>query len=93
MKYLIIIGNGFDLSHELYTSYVDLFNYCEKNKRLSKNKLAIYMKYIKHNHANWSDFEYWYFKILCNYKDLKFYHNELGLNNLNRDFYNNLLPS
>jgi hypothetical protein len=47
MKYLVI-GNGFDLAHELKTAYIDFMNYA-----ISRNK-SLYQNYISGNNAETS---------------------------------------
>ncbi|MBS6686594.1 AbiH family protein, partial [Thomasclavelia spiroformis] len=28
MKNVLVIGNGFDIAHGLYTKYIDFYNFC-----------------------------------------------------------------
>lgn len=65
MDKLIIIGNGFDLHHELPTSYKNFRDYLaeeiilnNKNTKIPRNGDLLYLldSYFYFNH-NWSDFE------------------------------------
>lgn len=73
MKTIFVIGNGFDLAHELRTSYVDFISSLKTIP--ASNKL---LNILKQNRLNlWSDIEYTYFKLLNSYNDIKFLRREL----------------
>lgn len=73
MRNLIIIGNGFDLAHELKTSYFHFRTAIENHpeeygaQRNSNNYLLI--RLLKKNDLLWSDIEVTYFDILTHIHD------------------------
>lgn len=74
---LYIIGNGFDLHHDLNTSYLNFRNYCVRNvPSLWKNLSEIYGDKINHD-MWWSDFENKLGNI--NYTSLALSHNGLAM--------------
>lgn len=38
MKNVLVIGNGFDIAHGLYTKYIDFYNFCNAIKRVINDK-------------------------------------------------------
>lgn len=96
MKNLIIIGNGFDLAHDLKTSYTDFINDIEKNPTKYKFKdqhsfPGLIQVLINRNKGLWSDIEYLYFNILSNLDNIDKLTNFQGVISysvieLNRDF-------
>jgi hypothetical protein len=74
MKNLIIVGNGFDLAHNLKTSYDDFKNeltdYPEEYDDLNSKKSILLQSLLKDKeNVLWSDIESTYFDILINLKD------------------------
>lgn len=63
MRTLYIIGNGFDLSHGLKTSYIDFSEWVKKNYRDIFEKIDLMikenneLKYIGEHDIGWFDFE------------------------------------
>ena len=51
---LYIIGNGFDMHHEVNCSYTDFYNYCKKN---NKELCANIEKFYYDSNELWYDFE------------------------------------
>lgn len=41
MKNVLVIGNGFDIAHGLYTKYIDFYNFCNAIKRAIDDKREI----------------------------------------------------
>lgn len=41
MKNVLVIGNGFDIAHGLYTKYIDFYNFCNAIKRVINDKREI----------------------------------------------------
>lgn len=41
MKNVLVIGNGFDIAHGLYTKYIDFYNFCNAIKRVINGKKDI----------------------------------------------------
>ena len=41
MKNVLVIGNGFDIAHGLYTKYIDFYNFCNAIKRVIDDKREI----------------------------------------------------
>lgn len=41
MKNVLVIGNGFDIAHGLYTKYIDFYNFCNAIKRVLNDKKDI----------------------------------------------------
>ena len=41
MKNILVIGNGFDIAHGLYTKYIDFYNFCNAIKRVINDKKEI----------------------------------------------------
>ena len=41
MKNVLVIGNGFDIAHGLYTKYIDFYNFCNAIKRVLNDKREI----------------------------------------------------
>ena len=41
MKNILVIGNGFDIAHGLYTKYIDFYNFCNAIKRVINDKREI----------------------------------------------------
>ena len=41
MKNVLVIGNGFDIAHGLYTKYIDFYNFCNAIKRVINDKKEI----------------------------------------------------
>ena len=41
MKNVLVIGNGFDIAHGLYTKYSDFYNFCNEIKRVIDDKREI----------------------------------------------------
>lgn len=76
MKTIFLIGNGFDLAHELKTTYsaflkslsVDIVNNNTLLFILSRNKLKC-----------WSDIEYTYFTLLNNCEDAMYINKKFGI--------------
>jgi len=68
MKTIFVIGNGFDLSHGLKTSYVHFMDSIEHDK-ITSNDLLYILKDIQTT-SNWSDIEYFYFTLLRNCDDI-----------------------
>lgn len=68
MNTIFIIGNGFDLAHNLNTSYVNFINSIDLSK--SNNQLLHTLQ--RNSFTKWSDIEYTYFTILNKYSDTLF---------------------
>lgn len=71
MKTIFVIGNGFDLAHDLKTSYGDFIDSIDDNKSYKNNLLHILKRHRKT--GNWSDIEYTYFSFLKNSDNLRVY--------------------
>ena len=99
MRNLVIIGNGFDLAHNLKTSYGYFINditthpkeYNIQPIQLANNKLISSL--IESEKELWSDIEYAYYEILRNFDNKKHLQNTFGdvwkyenINELNLDF-------
>ena len=69
MKNLILIGNGFDLAHELKTSYPDFKKHLQIKIRNSVSSTPLINSLISDNIDLWSDIEATYFDILENFED------------------------
>jgi len=73
MKNLIIIGNGFDLAHDLKTNYTDfksdIKEHPEKYEILSINNNLLLASLLNGDKELWSDIESAYFDILVHIKD------------------------
>lgn len=74
MRNLIIIGNGFDLAHDLKTSYPDFKADVKKNGEKYDLPHIISHNYLLQSLLNdefdlWSDIEVTYFDILTNFND------------------------
>lgn len=41
MKNILVIGNGFDIAHGLYTKYIDFYNFCNAIKVAANNGIEI----------------------------------------------------
>lgn len=41
MKNVLVIGNGFDIAHGLYTKYIDFYNFCNAIKRVINDKREV----------------------------------------------------
>lgn len=41
MKNILVIGNGFDIAHGLYTKYIDFYNFCNAIKRVINDKREV----------------------------------------------------
>lgn len=54
---LLIVGNGFDLAHNMQTSYIDFFNNCSKKDNLLFNYLKSRIHYNKLSNIRWIDIE------------------------------------
>jgi abortive infection AbiH-like protein len=84
MKNLVIIGNGFDLAHELKTRYSDFINdmtdnpdkYDIHNIQFVNNKLLKSLVEIEKD--LWSDIEYTYYEILKNLDNGQYLQNNFG---------------
>ncbi|MDQ6724552.1 MAG: bacteriophage abortive infection AbiH family protein [Thermoproteota archaeon] len=57
MNTLYIIGNGFDLHHNLQTSYCDFHRYIKKNNKDLQNTLEEYFDFKIRNDKLWENFE------------------------------------
>ncbi|OAD90515.1 hypothetical protein A7A78_06275 [Aequorivita soesokkakensis] len=57
MKILYILGNGFDLSLDIKTSYTDFYNYYKLIESTNENVNKL-KKEISINYKNWSDLEF-----------------------------------
>lgn len=44
MKNVLVIGNGFDIAHGLYTKYIDFYNFCNAIKRVINDKREIVIR-------------------------------------------------
>jgi hypothetical protein len=99
MRNLIIIGNGFDLAHNLKTSYRQFISdikdyperYDQKNGQISENKLLNAL--LNEEKELWSDIESTYYQILTNLKNKEYLRNEFrevyqynNVKELNSDF-------
>lgn len=76
MKTIFVIGNGFDLAHNLKTSYNDFL------KSLSEETINnnILLKILSKNKNNcWSDIEYTYFTLLNNCEDKNYILQKFGI--------------
>lgn len=75
MRNLVIIGNGFDLAHNLETSYRHFINdikdhpekYFTQDSLIADNKLLNAL--MNKEKELWSDIEHTYYKILINFKN------------------------
>src|ERR1700753_1181866 len=54
---LYVIGNGFDLHHELRTSYFEFANYLKEHNISLYHNLESYISYPTSNNNLWSQFE------------------------------------
>ena len=98
MRNLIIIGNGFDLAHNLKTSYPDFKTDVKEKGEKYDLPHIILNNYLLKSLLNdvsglWSDIEVTYFDILTNFNDRaylqKYYngvHNYRNIKKLNDDF-------
>lgn len=41
MKNILVIGNGFDIAHGLYTRYIDFYNFCNAIKKVNDKSIEI----------------------------------------------------
>lgn len=57
MNKLYIIGNGFDLHHNLPTTYSDFHNFVIENHSDLQNKLEEYFEFSSNDNYFWKDFE------------------------------------
>ncbi|WP_430426450.1 AbiH family protein [Maribacter litoralis] len=72
MKNLILIGNGFDLAHNLKTSYEDFKKYLQVKVRNDDLKTPLIRSMLNDNIDKWSDIESTYFDILINFNNREF---------------------
>lgn len=99
MRNLVIIGNGFDLAHNLKTRYTDFISdlrinpgkYATNNSELDDNKLMNAL--IENKKELWSDIEHTYYKILKNFNKKQYLQKNFGdvykyedIKELNQDF-------
>jgi len=99
MRNLIIIGNGFDLAHNLKTSYRHFISdikdhpgkYATRDRQMAENKLLNAL--INEEKELWSDIESTYYQILTNFKNTEYLQNEFrevyqynNVKELNSDF-------
>ncbi len=83
MKTIFVVGNGFDLAHELKTSYGDFINSLTTDK-FNNNYLLQLLHFLKESQKayNWSDIEFVYFLLLKNSDNMD--------NFIRKEFYVNL---
>ncbi|MDO9155070.1 MAG: AbiH family protein [Paludibacter sp.] len=74
MKTIFVIGNGFDLAHDLKTSYGHFLDSID-NSKFESNDLLFILKHAR-NTGNWSDIEYFYFTLLKNCDNIEGYLND-----------------
>lgn len=64
---ILILGNGFDLAHELKTSYTDFLNYCRKNNIIDGNVWLKHFYNRKQELGNkWIDLEEEIYNVIKN---------------------------
>ncbi len=99
MRNLVIIGNGFDLAHNLKTRYTDFISDLKNNPAkydihhagIFDNKLINSL--IENKKELWSDIEHTYYKILKNFNKKQYLQKNFGdvykyedIKELNKDF-------
>ena len=57
MKKMFVVGNGFDLHHNLKTTYKHFYDHLKKNKYLFAKTCALFWDQIDRDDWLWSDFE------------------------------------
>ena len=69
---ILIIGNGFDLEHNLPTSYKDFLEFCRRVRRIyTYKKDAILCTYVKDNLEDWEIDTYIKEKLANAFKGIK----------------------
>ncbi len=64
---ILILGNGFDLAHDLKTSYTDFLNYCRKNNIIGGNVWLKHFYNRKQELGNkWIDLEEEIYNVITN---------------------------
>lgn len=98
MRNLVIIGNGFDLAHNLATKYSDFISDIKSNSQkygftsITKHQNRLLKHFWSYDKELWSDLEFTYYDILSKFKDEKLgptYTHVKGYDNIedfNQDF-------
>ena len=78
--HILILGNGFDLAHQLPTRYNDFLNYCREKYNGKQTTENVWIKHFLNktlDGENWIDFEKEIYNVISNISSLNYFNNKV----------------